>query len=223
MPAVVDTTQATKVSRREQRKITTRTDLLAAGRRLFSQKGLYESRIEDLTNSAGIAKGTLYQYFEDREDLIQAVVADGFHELQRYVRLRVHGTGSADRLVRELVEAHLDFLTENRDLMRIFHQVRGLLKFDQARWGRLRRALVGHLDFLSRLMASPDAFPRAAARRRKLVAALLFGSVSGFLSMQTSSDPKSLPQLDGPVVADALTTLVLRAMSGPKPAREHPM
>lgn len=46
--------------RRERRKSITRADLLKAGRRLFSQKGLYESHVEDLTEIAGIAKGTFY-------------------------------------------------------------------------------------------------------------------------------------------------------------------
>ena len=43
--------------RREHRKRVTRRELLVAGRKLFGDEGLYESRIEDLTRHAGIAKG----------------------------------------------------------------------------------------------------------------------------------------------------------------------
>ncbi|HUK63923.1 MAG TPA: helix-turn-helix domain-containing protein, partial [Dongiaceae bacterium] len=46
--------------RREHRKHATRRELLIAGRRLFAERGLYDSRIEDLSRQAGIAKGTLY-------------------------------------------------------------------------------------------------------------------------------------------------------------------
>ena len=109
-------------SLRERRKRTTRSELLVAGRRLFSEKGLYRSRVEDLTHGAGIAKGTLYQYFRNKEDLIHAVEEAGFEELDRSVEYRIRGAEPNDLLL-NVIQAHIDFLTMNPDLMRIFHQV----------------------------------------------------------------------------------------------------
>ncbi len=75
-------------SRRESRKRETRARLLAAGRRLFGDEGLYDSRIEDLTTVAGIAKGTIYGYFEDKQALVHAVVAAALAELLAHVHAR---------------------------------------------------------------------------------------------------------------------------------------
>ena len=55
--------------------------MIRSARRLFAERGLTESRIEDLTQVAGIAKGTLYTYFADKDALIVAVMEDSLARL----------------------------------------------------------------------------------------------------------------------------------------------
>lgn len=168
--------------RREHRKHLTRQELLAAGRRLFGEQGLYESRIEDLSRHAGIAKGTLYGYFANKQELMEAVVTAGFSELIGEVDRAAHaGKNPRERLER-CVQAHFDFFDTNPDLMRVFHQVRGLLKFNLPDGRPLRRVLSHYLDSLGRtihpLLGSA---PRSSAASLEL-ATMLFGSVSGIAS-----------------------------------------
>jgi AcrR family transcriptional regulator len=171
---------------RERRKSVTRSELLLAGRKLFSEKGLYLSRVADLTSGAGIAKGTLYQYFRSKEHLVQAVVEAGFSELREFVEQRVRAASDGDALLLNLVEAHIEFLEANPDLMRIFHQVRGVLKFEGAGWRPLRRVLTQHLDGLADRMSAVRWIPDDHARRREH-AELLFGAVSGTMSVRAST------------------------------------
>ena len=180
---------ASREGLRERRKRVTRAELLLAGRRLFSEKGLYLSRVEDLASQAGIAKGTLYQYFRNKEDLIQAVVQAGFEELDKWVEERVAGARDPDELLLRIAQAHIDFLTANTDLLRIFHQVRGLLKFEGKEWRPLRAVLQRHLDCLAgRMRAGRPSISNDPAVRREL-AELLFGAVSGSLSVRASMNP----------------------------------
>ena len=37
----------------------------------FSKKGFDRTRMEDIAAAAGLAKGTLYLYFKDKEDLLK--------------------------------------------------------------------------------------------------------------------------------------------------------
>jgi AcrR family transcriptional regulator len=179
---------AAVLGRREQRKHVTRRDLLAAGRRLFSEKGLYESRIEDLTRTAGIAKGTIYGYFKNKEALIQAVIADGFGELQAKVRAECEGSANAADLYARMVGAHVDYFCGSPEMMRVFHQMRGLLKFGRPEWRPLRNLLRGHIEFLAEQMAAVPGNPQATATRRLESARLLFGTVSGFMSVSAAAD-----------------------------------
>src|SRR5438128_2663885 len=109
--------------KREVRKHVTRNDLIRAARDLFSAKGLYASRVEEITERAGIAKGTMYKYFDNKESLIRDVVATGFEELSRHIERKTGESRRLEDVVGRLVEAHYEFFAENPDLMRIFHQV----------------------------------------------------------------------------------------------------
>jgi AcrR family transcriptional regulator len=167
------------------RQETTRRQLLRAGRKLFSERGLYESRIEDLTESAGIAKGTLYLYFRSKEELIQAVTVAGYEELREHVRSRLGRSRTTAGLLRAMTLAHLEFFTENPDLVRVFHQVRGMLKFPKPEWKRLRAPLQEHIDFLTRELGRASAPSRLGRPARRRAAIHLYGSLSGVTSVHS--------------------------------------
>jgi len=177
--------------RRERRKAVTRRELLFAGRKLFSEKGLFECRVEEITERADIGKGTLYQYFRSKEELVFDVVHMGFAEVARRTAERTEGATRFEDIVTGIVDAHLVFFAENPDLLKIFHQVRGILKFNRPEWHPLRRILVEHLEGLARELergATKQDLSRARARE---LANLLFGSVSGWLSVRVATDPRT--------------------------------
>ncbi len=47
-----------------------RADILCASERLFLEKGINATRIEDIAKAADIGKGTLYLYFRNKEDIL---------------------------------------------------------------------------------------------------------------------------------------------------------
>src|SRR5215213_200382 len=68
--------------------------------RLFAQGHYHEVRMEDIAAQAGVAKGTLYRYFEDKEDLYLALLLHGMERLLHESRSNVTGPGAAeDRLL----------------------------------------------------------------------------------------------------------------------------
>lgn len=181
--------QPTTGGRRARRMASMRHELLLAGRKLFSDRGLYESRVEEITDTADVGKGTLYRYFRNKEALILAVVEAGFADLRRRVEERTAHAASIDQAVEKIVEAHVGFFSENQDLMRIFHQARGMLTFNRREWRPLRSSLDGHLRFIAaELRRFDNQSPSSPARRRDL-AILLFGGVSGALSVCVAADP----------------------------------
>jgi AcrR family transcriptional regulator len=58
----------------ERRKDARPHELLAAAVDLFVERGFASTRLEDVARRAGVSKGTLYLYFENKEDLFKAVV-----------------------------------------------------------------------------------------------------------------------------------------------------
>lgn len=198
--------------RRERRKRLTRHDLLVAGRRLFGEKGLYESRIEDLSRHAGIAKGTLYGYFPSKEALIEAVVASGFSELLGHVHRRAQGAQTHEAVLARVAAAHLEFFEDHPDLMRILHQVRGLLKFNRPEDLPLRSLLADYLAGLAHVLAIRRPVQQDGSELLAK-ATLLFGAVSGISSTHAALGRS--PGGDQPMASvRGLVALVLEGTHG---------
>jgi AcrR family transcriptional regulator len=61
-------------AQREQRQWKRREAILAAALEEFSSAGFAAARLDDVARRAGVAKGTIYLYFKDKEDLFQELV-----------------------------------------------------------------------------------------------------------------------------------------------------
>ncbi len=59
----------------EQRK----NQILDCAKKLFSMKGYYQTQITDIQHAAGVARGTIYQYFKNKDDIFETLL-DRFHE-----------------------------------------------------------------------------------------------------------------------------------------------
>ena len=51
-------------------------DIIAAALAVFAEKGFAAARMEEIARRAGISKGTLYLYFETKQDMFRAVVRE---------------------------------------------------------------------------------------------------------------------------------------------------
>lgn len=79
-------------------------ELLAAALDLFVERGYAATRLEDVAARAGVSKGTLYLYFENKEELFKAVVRENMVPvLGEAESILDHYEGSTVNLFRELV------------------------------------------------------------------------------------------------------------------------
>ena len=59
----------------------TRTKLLRAGKTIICQKGLEHTSVEEITEAAGVSKGTFYTYFRRKEDIVFELSRGMFGEI----------------------------------------------------------------------------------------------------------------------------------------------
>jgi AcrR family transcriptional regulator len=71
---------------RERSRLETRRRLIAAGQKLFARRGFARTRATDISREAGVAVGTLYVHFADKEDLLREILFEGFGEIHAVVR-----------------------------------------------------------------------------------------------------------------------------------------
>ncbi|UGQ45895.1 TetR/AcrR family transcriptional regulator [Massilia endophytica] len=65
----------------ERRKDARPQELLAAALELFVDRGFAATRLEDVARRAGVSKGTLYLYFENKQELFKAVVRENIVQI----------------------------------------------------------------------------------------------------------------------------------------------
>jgi len=78
--------------------------LLRAGRRLFGEKGYFETNIHDVTSAAQLSVGAFYTYFESKEVFYAELIAAAGHDVRAFIssNLALPGAGPLNALEFEL-------------------------------------------------------------------------------------------------------------------------
>lgn len=96
-----------------------RGEIIAAALKVFAKKGFSEARAEDVAAQAGIAKGTLYLYFDSKEAIYEAALKHAMTALAAAVSARVGAAATAEERIRAWVGARIDFWGGQGDLYRM--------------------------------------------------------------------------------------------------------
>jgi TetR/AcrR family fatty acid metabolism transcriptional regulator len=93
--------------------------ILRAAIRIFSQKGYFNSKISEIARQAGVADGTIYLYFKNKDDLLISLFEEKMGEVVTDIRARVSdGSGALSRL-RIFIRNHMDLLTREAGLIEV--------------------------------------------------------------------------------------------------------
>ena len=150
--------QKNRIRSNKSRTDATRSALIDAARKLFSEKGYAETSTPEIAKAAGVTRGALYHHFDDKVDLFRAVVTE------EYLKVAADITASA----KESPDSAIDALRQGS---------RGFLKAMEDR-GRVRimlldgPAVLGHLE-----LGKIDRETSADALRLGLAAAMQAGQI----------------------------------------------
>lgn len=88
--------------------------ILQSAARLFSSRRYDEVLMDDIAQEAGVAKGTLYGYFPDKEELYFAVIFEGISDLNERLRARAEKDTPPEEKLRDMMHALVSFSRHNR-------------------------------------------------------------------------------------------------------------
>src|SRR2546426_11810963 len=91
----------------------TRARILAAAEERFAAFGYRRTGIAEIARDAGVAPGTLYRYFENKEEIFRAVMRDGLERWLDTARQVIARPGTAIERLGRLAQASIDFNREN--------------------------------------------------------------------------------------------------------------
>lgn len=114
--------QKDRRSVREESRAVYRQAIMDAAIGIFGRTGFHDTKIADVASEAGVATGTLYNYFSSKEDIFQSILDDGRERLGAELELQAKIDDPLVRL-RELVRVMFDFLEEHGALFSIYMQI----------------------------------------------------------------------------------------------------
>ncbi len=104
--------------------------ILDAATHVFAERGFFAAQVADIARRAGIAAGTVYLYFRNKDDVLISLFERTMEEAIREGRDALEGlTDPAERL-RRIARLHLERLGRDRDLAIVFQvELRQSTKF----------------------------------------------------------------------------------------------
>lgn len=179
-----------RTSLRAQFRATTESTLLEAAEEVAAREGVDVANLQAIATRAGVAVGTIYNYFADRDALIEVLFARRCAELAAAVDETASNTADApfDVQLRAFVESLLEFFDRRRAFLRIVVEAEHVrARPAAARDGR--RSALEHLRArASHLVACGVATGRLRSEDQLLYADVLVGMVRGILVGRAAGD-----------------------------------
>jgi len=112
--------KATKLNRVE-RNAWTKRKIFDAATKIVGKYGYAEASVARITEAAGVAQGTFYNHFENRQQLLDQLLPKIGVDMVRFIRERT-GTAHAARQEIERFGAFFDFIREVPEFLRILNE-----------------------------------------------------------------------------------------------------
>ena len=88
--------------------------ILSSSRKLIEEIGFSALTMDKVAQKAGIAKGTVYLYFKDKDELLEKVLSSGFEKMFERIKTRVGNESGAFNKLKSLINENLKHIYENR-------------------------------------------------------------------------------------------------------------
>lgn len=96
-------------------------EVYAIAARLFATKGYHATRIQDIADELGMLKGSLYYYFDSKEDLLVRLVQSRLGEAHQVIRGIVEGEGDAAAKLQCAIQEHLRLYQQSAHIYALFY------------------------------------------------------------------------------------------------------
>ena len=92
--------------------------------RVIARKGMAAATMQEIADEAGVAKGTIYLYFRDRDELVEKTFETAMETLTARIDASLDADLPFEDKIRAVMAAHLGFFNENREFFRLFLSLR---------------------------------------------------------------------------------------------------
>jgi AcrR family transcriptional regulator len=202
--------------RRARERAQRRQEILDAARRVFFERGFHRPTMDDVAAGAEVSKGTIYLYFESKEEILALLLLEGLDLLlDEMETAHAAATGAPEDGLGALARAYLRFSQANPSYFRL------IMAFDRGRFEGaisrelyqevLNRSLRG-LDLLARTIEMGTRAGVFAVEDAWQAAGSVWAAVNGVLVLMAHPLRQQMLQTDLDTMFDVTLHLVIRGL-----------
>lgn len=183
--------------------------ILDAAIEVIAEKGFFHSRVSAIADRAGVADGTIYLYFKNKDELLMAAIDSAFHGFIGRARIELAKLTDPREKLRRMAFLHLDALGSNRSMAIVFqtelrHSAKFLAQFSH-------KLLVEYFDLIKGVLREgQETGVFRSELPVKIAVNCFFGAVDEMVTAWVLSDKDR----DTPIssVADIIVDILLKGM-----------
>jgi AcrR family transcriptional regulator len=146
------------LSRKEREKRARQQDILKAARELFATKGFRDTTLDEIAHQAEFGKGTLYNYFANKEEIFHAIIEQSIEDSLAIARESVNADGGLPEKLSLFARKTIRYIWDNGELLHaIYHELhragsaeatkfRDTINRASGMWGSLAELLRKEMD-----------------------------------------------------------------------------
>ena len=97
-----------------------RAEILKQAEKVFATKGFHNVTVAEIANASGFSIGSLYQFFEGKENLYTTMISEKLDLMYADIRKATNAAKNITGKIEALIDAHLQFIEKNTDFCRLF-------------------------------------------------------------------------------------------------------
>src|SRR3954464_6271217 len=113
--------------RREELKAQNRAKLLAAGRKVFAEKGVGAATARDIVRETDLATGTFYNYFDDKDEVFRALISEHAEKARRVARAQRRKSGPVGERLHGAYRGYFELVLEDRETFEVLRRNAGAI------------------------------------------------------------------------------------------------
>lgn len=95
-------------------------EILGAARRVFSRYGYQAATLDEIAAAAGMAKGTLYLYFDSKEEIFWEALRQRLLQLRQRAREAMQAASDVPARLRAAIAVRCELMRDDAEFMRIY-------------------------------------------------------------------------------------------------------
>ena len=180
-------------ARWERRPTERKEEILEAAARLFSQKGFPRTTTREIANAAAISEGTIYKYFNSKEDILTGIMSH-LAEAEQIEQIRRRTTEDLHTYLVQAVRFRQSFEEEHYDMLKaVFSE---LLVNAELNEHYFQQLLLPALESAEKIMQGIQQTGTLRDVDERLMVRIIMGAFYGVFLLREIGDPLLQPGTD---------------------------